>query len=49
MMMLATAIFPVYSKLKEDLAFRQEVTQRIGLGFKLPLNHPKKSIKSSEV
>jgi integrase len=39
----------IYSKLKEDLAFRQEVTQRIGLGFKLPSSNPKKSIKSSEV
>ena len=39
----------IYSKLKEDLAFRREVIQRIGLGFKLPSNHPKKSIKLGEV
>ena len=27
----------IYSKLKEDVKFRQEVTKRIGLGFELPV------------
>lgn len=27
----------IYSKLKEDVAFRQEVTSRIGFGFELPV------------
>ena len=26
----------VYSKLKEDVSFRKEVAERIGLGFELP-------------
>jgi hypothetical protein len=26
----------IYSKLKQDVAFRKEVVERIGLGFELP-------------
>jgi hypothetical protein len=27
----------IYSKLKQDVAFRKEVAERIGVGFELPL------------
>jgi integrase len=30
----------IYSKLKEDMAFRQEVTRRIGFGFEIPIEKP---------
>ena len=30
----------IYSKLKEDVAFRQEVTGRIGFGFDIPVEKP---------
>jgi hypothetical protein len=41
----------LYSKLKEDVAFRQEWTERIGLGFELVHNGPQNVVpmKSEKV
>ena len=30
----------IYSKLKEDVAFRKDWTSRIGLGFEIPSERP---------
>jgi hypothetical protein len=45
-----------YSKLKNDVAFRKEVVERIGLGFELPskrfvvgLNGPKIEVRDVEL
>jgi len=41
----------LYSKLKEDVAFRHEWTERIGLGFELVHNGPQNALpmKSEKV
>ncbi len=44
------AIGDIYSKLKEDLEFRRDVSKRIGLGFDLPAAGPVgKEVKSAPV